>query len=228
MQKIKDNFVYQLFKRGKEAHIKALYETGELYLSTIEYIRKADSNTDRTDKHDGFAFRKYLGKAKLTIAATKKELDKNGITFDTDNAFIVYDGEHLGNIYCLTGIFTNEFSGQRNDIEYDTKSFGEDLIHIKYPEIFLERVLKGLSDLGYNNVIHEKVEYYKNDYSGELGLFKKHEKFEAQKEFRIFVPNENNQPIKLKIGSLKDIATVKKSVLLNVIYGDGKIQNISF
>lgn len=228
MLKIEDKNVYLLFKRGQSKHIKALYEHGEIYMSSVDFIRNADENTERTDKHDGFAFREYIGKTKLTIAKTAEDLEKNGLTFDTENTYIVYDEEIKGNIYCLTGIYSEELSGERNDIVLDTHAFGEDLIEIKHPKIFLQRVMDGLRELGYKNIIHEKVTYYDNNYSGELGFFKKHEKFKGQNEFRIFVPNKNNEPIKLNIGSIRDIASISKNGFLEVHYGDGKIQNITY
>ena len=112
MLKIEDKHVYLLFKRGQSKHIKALYENGEIYMSSVDFIRNADENTERTDKHDGFAFRKYLGKTKLTIAKTAEDLEKNGLTFDTENTYIVYDEEIKGNIYCLTGIYSEELRGK--------------------------------------------------------------------------------------------------------------------
>ena len=141
---------------------------------------------------------------------------------------VVYDEEIKGNIYCLTGIYSEELRGERNDIFLDTHAFGEDLIEINHPKIFLQRVMDGLRKLGYKNIIHEKVTYYDNNYSGELGFFKKHEKFKGQNEFRIFVPNKDNKPIKLNIGSLKDIASISKNGFREVHYGDGKIQNITY
>ena len=226
--KIQDKHVYLLFKRGQAEHIKALYEHGEIYMSTVGFIRNADDNTERTDKYDSFAFRKYLGKTKLTIAKTAEDLERKGLTIQTENSFIVYDAELEGNIYCLTGIYSEELSGERNDMVFYTYAFGEDLIAIKHPKVFLERVIKELKNLGFKNIIHEKVTYYDNNYSGELGIFKKHERFKGQSEFRIFVPNKDNKPIKLNIGSLKDIASISKIGFLDVHYGDGKIQNITY
>lgn len=147
--KIQDKHVYLLFKRGETEHIKALYEHGEIYMSTVSFIRNADDNTERTDKYDGFAFREYLGKTKLTIAKTAEDLERKGLTIHTENSFIVFDAKLEGNIYCLTGIYSEELSGERNDMVFDTHAFGEDLIAIKHPKIFLKRVLIGLKNLGY-------------------------------------------------------------------------------
>ncbi len=228
MLTVEDNHVYLLFKRGRTEHINALYERGELYFSSIDFIRNADDNTDRTDRYDGYAFRQFYDKAKLTLANNKQDLENSDIAINIKNASIIYDHEIRGNIYCLSGIFSEELSGERKDITFNTKSLGEDLIYIKHPKIFLERVMNGLKELGYKTIIHDKVEYYQDHYSGKLGFFRKHANYKAQNEFRIFVPNENNEPIKLNIGSLKDIATIKKNCFVDFTHADGKVQKITF
>jgi len=59
---IEENKLYFLFKRGQKEHISALYNEGEVYINSIDFIRKCDSNEDRTDEDDGLLYREYLGK----------------------------------------------------------------------------------------------------------------------------------------------------------------------
>jgi hypothetical protein len=52
------------------------------------------------------------------------------------------------------------------------------------------------------------VEYFNPDtYSGEVGPFRKPSSFEYQQEFRIIITPGTVEPVKLKVGNLKDITT---------------------
>ena len=68
--------------------------------------------------------------------------------------------------------------------------------------------------------------YYSNDFSGEVGFFRKHEKFKPQSEYRIYISNSINEPIKIKIGSLEDIASLNTG-FLKLTYTDKKEQLIT-
>ncbi len=89
---IKNNRLYFLFRRGKIEHIKALYEEGEVYINTIDFIRTCDNNPERADVDDGILFRKFLGEAKITICDVGKNFDKDGVTMDTSN--LVFKNDH--------------------------------------------------------------------------------------------------------------------------------------
>lgn len=223
---IVQNRLYFLFKRGEYEHIKALYEEGEIFMSSIDSIRKCDNNDERTDKDDGIFLRKYIGDAKVTVCEVGKDLDKDGLTLDSSNVIFKNDHQEKGNIYCLSGIYSEHLSGDRNDIIFKTKSFGETLIFIHNPKIFLDRLFKALKENGYVNFASSKVSYYNNDFSGNVGFFRKHERFKHQSEYRVFVQNAKDEPIKIKIGSLQDIASFNTGIL-KLKYDDDKEQNIN-
>jgi hypothetical protein len=222
---IEENRLYFLFRRGQEEHIKALYEKGEVYINSIDFIRKCDNNDERTDADDGIYFRKYIGEAKITLCEVGKDLDKDGITIDSSNVVFKNDHQEKGNIYCLTGIYSEHLSGDRNDITFETKSFGESIIFIHNPKEFLNRLFTALKEKGYADCNSDKVHYYENDFSGNIGFFKKHERFKPQSEYRIFVPNSKDEAIKVSIGSLEDIASFNTGIL-KLKYSDEKEQLI--
>lgn len=222
---IEENRLYFLFKRGKEEHIKALYEKGEVYISHIDYIRNCDENEDRSYKDDGINYRNFFGEATIKMCDVGDDIEKNEFTLKTDNLVLKQDNEVKGNIYCLTGIYSDDLMNDRSEIRYKTQSFGDSLILIYKPRIFLERIFGELQKLGYKNYKANKVLYYGDDYSGKVDFFRKHEKFKTQKEYRIFIPNERNEPIKLNIGSLEDIAKMNEGVL-KLTYTDEKEQLI--
>ena len=222
---IEENRLYFLFRRGKKEHIEALFENGELYINSIDFIRKCDENQERSDEDDGINYRKFIGEATIQMCDVGKDFEKDGFSLKTENLVLKQDNEIKGNIFCLTGIYSEDLMGERQEIKYQTQSFGESIIFIYKPKIFLDRIFKELKRLGYENYKANKVFYYGNEYSGKVNFFKKHEKFKSQREFRIYIPNEKNEPLKINIGSLKDIATLKTGVI-KIKYTDEKEQLI--
>ncbi len=79
---------------------------------------------------------------------------------------------------------------------------------------------------GYTNFKSGKVFYYNNDFSGNVGFFRKHEKFKPQSEYRVFIPNTKNETIKITIGSLKDISSLNTG-FIKLKYTDEKEQLIT-
>ncbi|SFN27829.1 hypothetical protein SAMN05421741_10381 [Paenimyroides ummariense] len=223
---IRDNQVHFLFKRGKKEHIEALFEKGEVYINSIDSIRTWDDNKERSDEDDGINFRKYIGNAKIIMCEIGKDAENESIELNAINTTIKQDNITKGNIYCLTGIYSDDLQGERNEIKYETQSFGETIILIRKPQIFLNRVFSELEKLGYKNYKSGRVSYYKNDYSGEINFFKKHEKFKSQNEFRIFISNDKNIPLKVTIGSLKDIACLVNAAVIKIKYTDEREQFI--
>jgi hypothetical protein len=222
---IEDNRLYFLFRRGKHEHIKALFEEGEVYINSIDFIRTCDNNEERADKEDGIFFRNYIGEAKIIVCEVGKDLNKDGLTMDSSNVIFKNDHEEKGNIYCLTGIYSEHLSGERKDFTFETKSFGDSTILIHNPKEFIDRLFAVLKELGYTNFESSRVSYYNNDYSGNVGFFRKHERFKHQSEYRIFIPNLKHEPIKIKIGSLKDIASFNTAIM-KLRYDDEKEQLI--
>lgn len=224
---IENNRVYFLIRRSKDEFIRALYEEGEIYINSIDFIRNCDDNQERSDKDDGIFARKYVGEAKIQFCEVGKDLDKDGFTLNSTNVVLKQDHKEKGNIYCMTGIYSEHLTGDRNDITFDTKSFGESTILIRSPKKFLDRLFTSLKKHGYSNFISGKVTYYNNDFSGNVGFFKKHERFKDQSEFRIFIPNPKDEPIRIYIGSLKDIAILNPGDL-KFTYTDQKEQLIQY
>jgi len=227
MEDTPDNKLVYLIRRGPKEFIQSLYEEGEIYINPIDLIRYYDNNPDRSDEDDGLLHRDYLGDGKVSICPVGKDFDKDGIPMDGFDFVIKTDHQEKGNIYCLTGIYSEHLSGDRNDITIDNKSLGDTAIFIYNPKEFINRLRSALKENGYKNFTGNKVEYYKNDYSGEVGFFLKHERFTAQSEYRFFIKNIEVKPIKFKIGSLKDIAHLS-SGLLKLTHADGKEQLITF
>jgi len=221
---IEENTLFILFKRGKTEDIKNLFEKGEVYINTVDFIRNCDNNQERSDPNDSILKRQFLGDAKVKMCDVGLDINKFGILFNGKNCVINIDRNDNGNIYCLSGIYTKDLMDKTELTEFKTKTFGESLIVISNPQKFIQRVKKGLLEAGYKDIKYAQVEYYPNDYSGYIGVFKKHKDFSHQNEFRFYVPNAGNKPIKIYIGSIKDIAIMKESCFLRFKFTDDQIK----
>ena len=58
---VEENSLYFLYRRGEPEHLLALFEKGEVFINTIDYIRECDRNEDRADPHDGIDRRHFVG-----------------------------------------------------------------------------------------------------------------------------------------------------------------------
>ena len=219
---IEENTLYVLFRRGESEHIKNLFEKGEMYIHTIDYIRTCDTNKDRSDLNDSMHERQVLRDVKIEMCDMVQDINKDGITLKSDSCVLNYDNYKKGNIYCLSGIYTNDLMTAKDKTTFDTKSFGESLIVIFMPRQFIERVKTALSEAGYKGIQYNRVDYFNNGYSGQTGIFKKHENYSQQNEFRFYVPNAKNKPIKINIGSIEDIAVMKKGIYLRYTFSDDR------
>ena len=207
-----------LLRRGKKEHIENLYNNGELYINTFDAIREYDSNLDRSDSLDCVSH--YIGDAYIEICDKDISSDAAHIVEVED---LVFDNNKKGNIYCFYGIYSDQLMSNTNIDIIDISSFGEYLIVIFKPEVFLKRVKDELEKHNYHKVYDRKVEYVSNKYVGYMGPFRKKEIFSLQSEYRIFVVIEKNDKIKnISIGSLHDIAFIKKSCQLKFVFNGGK------
>ncbi|WP_221390823.1 hypothetical protein [Dyadobacter sp. NIV53] len=184
----------------------SLLKKGEIYMNTYDFFRDCDKNTDRTDPDEGLVYREYMKDAEITLYDINKDIEKDGITMKSINLRINSFGSQKGNIYSMSGLTSEHINGSSENININISKFGEALIIIHNPRVFIERVVNGLKQIGFTNVSFRKVTYYENEYTGELNIFHKNKFFQHQNEFRLYVPNTDNVPIKFEIGNLEDIA----------------------
>ncbi len=226
MIKETDNLFF-LYRRSEKKFLQDLYENGELYIRTIDEIRKSDENQERSDPHDGIKTRVYNDEVEVKLCKIGSDIEKEGITLKGENCVMTLDNISRGNIYCFSGIYTKHLLDKRETIEFNTSTFGESLIVIFRPGEFIKRVKDGLKQHGFVDVQSGPVEYYPNNYTGPVNFFRKHERLSYQNEFRFVVPNQLNTTIKISIGSLSDIAVVfEKSCFLELTLTDNSKKNI--
>jgi hypothetical protein len=223
--------LYLLYRRGQPQHIKALYEKGEVYINPINFIRYWDDNAERSDPNDGILSRDFWGETKITFGPPESDMSQHGPPMYSNNLVMATDhiDSEKGNIYCSTALHGRDLvgpNGERPNLEFNTGELGESLIVIRYPQEFIRRVLKALKENGFENVQHKAVEYHPDNYSGYVGFFRKHERFNCQKEYRIFVQHKVIEPIQVSIGPLNDIAAIEESTV-TFEYTDGVQQVVT-
>ncbi|WP_219222368.1 hypothetical protein [Pedobacter antarcticus] len=205
MATVTKNFRF-LLKFGEQDHMTDLIEKGILYCNTISYFRKLE-DPKQGDKHEGclsatpVIINKIISKdGRINMP----DIKINGVLRD-------HDSEFNRNIFCLYG--PDEYLLQRfidkeipvlvNRREFD---FGKYFIFIKDPNEFAKRVKIAIEKEKYQYKL-SFIEYVdQSTYQGKMGIFKKSDYYKDQNELRFSIESNSDQPIKLNIGNMRDIA----------------------
>lgn len=201
-----------LIKFGSEVDMRDLLERGTIYMNTIEFFRRIEDGQLRGDNYEGVTKIWNLPAGQFQIP----EIDFKGnyISMHLSESYT----KILGNIYSLYCISSHGFEGP-SDVKLDSRvsQFGTHGVIIKNLPAFFSRIETSAKLLGYS-LKHDFVEYYKKmGVNKEISIFEKPDDFSYQKEFRFFIHQNNQLPIKFQIGCLKDIAEmVTIDVLMNL------------
>lgn len=197
-------------KFGSEKNILDLYENGTIYCNTVEYFRKLDGDLLRGDNHEGtFKITNFPPGSKITLKLPKdREMEIETARLHLREFYT----NIKGNIYCLTAL-TREEIIRLGSLKLDSRNarFGTHFLFIKDNKLFFDRLIAGFEEVNLK-IMRNFVKYYdKHLISGELDIFHKSNEFEYQKEFRIVIKNDEQNPIKIQIGSLKGISQIFES-----------------
>lgn len=217
MSNPQEKAIRHIFKVGRADHIAALLNHGALYLNTVDWFRQADRNTERFDSMEGATEIDQVMWIKLRDDGGNEfefsRLDHPGHTPKHGvlrSAHVLTHEEGLkGNIFSCTGVVVGE--GRRfKKLDRRFGQFGDAAMLIENPNQFLDRVEAQLRALGHEYVLG-LVDYFDPDsFIGKLNVFKKKSLHSYQQEVRIWVKSDSDQPIRLKVGSLRDIAVAFK------------------
>lgn len=181
-------------------------------MNSVIFFKNNELYTDiaRYDKHEGIA---------LYAQPKSSFLELNGHQFNMENIgspiTMYFYKNNSKNIFCMWSLATNADGFFRDDdifIDEKNKDFGEDVVVLTSPQLFLERVIEAVKKRKLNTKIG-LVNYYdetehKNFADNEV-LFNKLSKFSYQKEYRVVIDtNIENNPYILEIGDLSDICII--------------------
>lgn len=147
-------------------------------------------------------------KAILTISPGEKEEIKINLTKAQFRQFQSYQG----NIFSIYTVLNKDKKVLEVEFDESMISFGDSALIITNVNDFLTRVKQELEQMNLK-FKWGIVDYYNSEERSvkKLNIFKKSLEFQNQNEFRIFVENPINEPIKIKIGSINKISIIVKS-----------------
>lgn len=129
-----------------------------------------------------------------------------------------------GYCYDVKGLTANDIEAFEKQLEVpnDCQNLGNYAVIIKSPVKFLERV-KASAKINNFGLDHGLVDYYNPEtfhgsFSKEESIFKKHDKYSHQKEYRfVFDTNiEGDKPLFLDVGDISDITIMCKTSDINI------------
>lgn len=189
---------FALVKIVEQQYIDSLYKEGIVYMNTIGYFQNREDTKDgRTDNYEGIQSIAKIGAMYI-----------NGVRFDNITGFhFSTPTPNRGNIYCMYGIRNRtETDAIIHSIPKKMNSLGKGIILIKNPKLFIERCIKAAKQIG-GDFGWGWVRYYDaNEGSFFIDPWMKRKEFEYQSEYRIYIRNQGDNPITLRIGSIEDIS----------------------
>ncbi|MNU18777.1 hypothetical protein D3C71_69840 [compost metagenome] len=207
-----DKTITRILKVGKFEHIHSLYEEGLVYCNPIEFFKICEKEDARFDKSE--AATNITQVSQIILQGNNGE----EFTFSKEpkegeiklNSAFKYDHIHdfNGNLFCCTAVHPDI----KDFIEFDARfaDFGDTILLIEKPMRFviaLQDCLKSLN-LGYKM---DLVKYYdKKSHDGILDFFSKPNEYSFQNELRLFIENDQHEPITLKLPPLKEYSSLFK------------------
>ncbi len=217
--------VMGLIKIGDAKYQKPLYEKGEIYMNTQQYFRDLEDQNGRGDKYEGTDKIEQVKWFKLSDGKTDIELSLKAGNLKRANVFSRYEDFNC-NIYSMIGISEGDIN-KENPVPKSNEKLGSFFILIYDVKEFNRRIKKKLDSLNYEHTWGWVKYYDEYSYEGELNLLDKPKSFQDQKEVRYIVHSGKNEPLKIEIGSLADIAVpFKIEELKTLMLGNESIIHI--
>lgn len=183
---------------------------GNLYMNTDEFFTETESvDVLRSDIHEGVDEARQF--KRISIKAGP------GIWTPIEGALSPlmyrYGGKEVRHVLCMY-MFTD-----KPNFRFDQRNigFGDAAVLITDLKEFVRRIKTAAEATG-KRLLHGPVEYVdKHFHDGQMGPFRKFSEYEYQSEFRfvmIGTTGESRKPIRLSVGSIRDIVMVSSSAKL--------------
>lgn len=206
--------LYMLIKIGKREHIQMLQDKGLLYLNTVNYFRSLEE-LQKGDENEGIIRIEQVDWIKIEVGGKFIELRKNAKIDNLSSGQLrINKLDLVGNIYSMIALSSNRIANSVICNELNTK-LGDTFLIITDAKQFLSRVSSQLNNLGLKHQFNFVTYYDTHSYTGDLSIFNKENRFKHQSEFRIFVKNQTDKPIKIKIGPINEISRIFPIDLFN-------------
>ncbi len=197
-------------KFGDFAHIETLQKQGLVFCNTLDYFIK---NTDEVqgDKLEGAYKIDYSKKSIIHLNSINRQNHFN-ISIKITK-LVKRINNPTENLFCLYSL--NMLKMRNNEKWFIPKKLlkkYESFLIIKDVDIFLSRLQSELKKRQFKWE-HHLVDY--KDFSNKVStknIFQKDMQYDYQKEFRLFIENNNHEIIKLYIGDISDISCIYKTI----------------
>lgn len=197
-----------LLKFGTKVNIEKLYQSGEIYMNTINFFQNFEK-LGVGDKLEGTKVIINGNEGTFILEMNESSINLNLNNFQIRNKM----SGNIGNIYSTYALH-NQLLNRKSIHRLDKRmsEFGEYCVIIKDVNKFINLIISKLNELNYSTTygVVTYHDYAKN--KKELNLFDKSNKFNYQKEFRIIADSDINEPIKFRIGSIKNFAELYSTV----------------
>jgi len=209
---MENEFLGFFLKFGEEDHLKSLLNEGEMYCNTVQYFANLDDNVDRGDNLENIFKLKYFGEASIKFGPVDNPGDpEQTIEMFTENLKLAqHHTKHCGNLFCLYSLKINDYPlntiFQIND---ERLRLGDHVLVITNPGEFIKRVQSAVVDqnLAYRMKFVDYLDF--SQYTGDRDIMQKGRDLDYQKEFRVWIDFPVQEPLKLKIGNIRDIAHIR-------------------
>jgi hypothetical protein len=207
------DYLFCFLKFGRETDMLDLIDNGTLYMKPIDEFRKMeDNNFLRGDQYEGISKVWNLPAGEFEIPSINYK--GNYISLHLRESY----EKVLGNLYCLFCISSDGFKNPKDFfIDQRVKGFGSHCVCIRDLNEFTRRVRRKLKELGYYYELGFVDYYDRNKINGEVTVFQKRKEFEYQKEFRFYVYQKIIAPLRIQIGSIRDIAEMGPATAIDEI-----------
>jgi hypothetical protein len=195
-------------KIGQEEHISQLQKEGVVYCNTLKYFTEFEDGQVRGDKHeDAFEFKTFRNPELLIKPVNEPDAKFKKVDI-TWSQIVKRNSNPYGNLYCLYCVDMSkaENEGQIN-VNEKNREFGSHALILLNAKKFEERLYSELKKRKMK--FHFGFVHYVDlrNHTGKKSLFEKDLKYSYQNEFRIFIENEIQEPLILKIGDISDISS---------------------
>jgi hypothetical protein len=197
-------------KFGKLENMAEFYKRGIMYCNPINYFTKIEDGLLRGDDLENVTHLRYFESGNIAFVPVGEKPTKDSLTMPFRDAKMMDRiVEPFGSVFCLYAInLLFKPFGEQFTITEKVKEFGDTFVLIHNTIEFLKRVKKAVDKrkLVSNGDMVEYIDFSK--YSGEKSVFQKDIQFAYQQEWRLFIRNKRDKPLKITIGSIEDISII--------------------
>ncbi|MCF6255345.1 MAG: hypothetical protein L3J98_06085 [Gammaproteobacteria bacterium] len=191
-----------LIKFGKLEHLEELRTQGLIYMNTLPYFWNVENDPARNDPFDCV---NSMHRGSKGFVVVNEGLDsENKIPISRWDYKEHPSNPECTNLFCMYGLFRDDVLVPIDSKNHD---LGGSALVFHDAQKFIDRVrnfMKAEAIKGSFNL----VKYVDNNYIGDVGPFRKREKYRYQSEWRIVWRDGPGSVRKPMIGSLEKISTI--------------------